>query len=250
MIPIFICDDELPFVRQIEKLIKNQVSIMAYDMGPVQICSSPDALLDEISKGERAIYFLDIDFPGFENGFELAMKIRKIDPRGFIIFITAHNDLVMETFRYRLEAMDYIVKGDGQKLKDRIQSCLGSIEQRICDEQKEESGYFSLKLFDTVRHIPLQQISFFEAIGTKHQIRIHMKDGILDFYSSLQQLEEELGETFWRCHRGFLVNWKHIRRIDLKKNEIELENQERCLLSRREKSRIPQELKGRLFPFV
>ena len=45
------------------------------------------------------------------SGLELAVKLREYDPRGFIVFITAHDDMMFETFRYRLEALDYIVKG-------------------------------------------------------------------------------------------------------------------------------------------
>lgn len=271
MIPIHICDDEQLLSKQLERLIKNQIDILGYDMGPVMVSKNPEELLGRIGLNkknmhttylcsspsetcelsgnkngmERSIYFLDVDFPGYENGFELASEIRRIDPRGFIIFITAHQELAAETFHYRLEAMDYIVKGDEEQLKSRIQSCLISIEQRICDESNEDCGYFSLRIFDTVRHIPLHQMLYFEALGRKHQIRLHMKEEILDFYGSLQQLEEELSESFWRCHRGYLVNRKHIHQIHMKENEVELTNKERCLLSRRAKSKLSEELMAR-----
>ena len=113
MIPVYICDDELPIRKNLEQIVSNQILILDSDMGPVQTLDDPEKLL-EMQKQDSvpAIYFLDIDFPGKMSGLELAQKLRQYDPRGFIVFITAHNDLAFETFRLRLEALDYIVKGD------------------------------------------------------------------------------------------------------------------------------------------
>lgn len=241
MIPIYICDDEPLLIKQIEQIVSNQIMIAAYDMGPVNTFISPDQLLASIEKNcKRGIYFLDIDFPGYINGFELAQKIRSLDPRGFIIFITAHDDLAAETFRYQLEAMDYVVKGDSELLKSRIQSCLSNAESRITADLQDNTPYYSLKILDTIRHIPLSQILYFEAIGRKHLVLLRMLDETLEFYGSLTAIEEELGERFWRCHRGFLVNREHILQIHLKENQIELTNGEFCLLSRRAKLNLPK----------
>ena len=242
VIPIYLCDDEPQLTKVLAEIINNQVMIDALDMGPISISDNPEMLLTKIKeKRERAIYFLDIDFPEFKNGFELATEIRQIDPRGFIVFITAHTDLAMETFKYRLEAMDYIVKGDEKLLKEKVQSCLSSIEQRLGDEANE--SFFTLKILDEVRHIPTKQILYFEASGHNHQIRLQMQDEIIDFYGTLQNLEVELGDDFWRCHRGYLVNIYHVSRIYMRTNELELDNQERCLMSRRAKLNIPNSLK-------
>lgn len=247
MIPIYVCDDDEWFAMRMKEIIRAQTVIYALDMGPVYVCGSPQTLLDEIrQEKERAIYFLDVNFPGFENGFELAAKIRKSDPRGFIIFITAHGHLAMETFRYRLEAMDYIVKESGAVLNERIQSCLRSIEQRVRDEPCENGYYYSLKILDEVRHIPVNKILYFKAIGRNHQICLHMEDEMIDFYGSLQNLQEDLGEKFWRCHRGLLVNVYRVSRIFIKAGEIELDNRERCAISRRARLDIPRELRAKL----
>lgn len=236
MIPIYICDDERLLLKQLERVVSDQVMISAYDMGPIQTFTAPEKLLDKINNAcTRGIYFLDINFPGHMNGLKLAQKIRSLDPRGFIIFITAHDDLAAETFRYQLEAMDYVVKGDNELITKRIQTCLANVENRILAEPKESNQYYPLKISDTIRHIPLSQILYFEAIGRKHLVMLRMTDEILEFYGSLTAIEEELGERFWRCHRGFLVNREHIHQILLKENIVELTKGERCLLSRRAK---------------
>lgn len=112
MIPVYLCDDEPAVSALLEKLIGDQIMMAERDMGPLRVVDNPVSLLELQKEAEiPAVYFLDIDFPGYMSGLELAVKLRQYDPRGFIVFITAHGDMMFETFRYRLEALDYIVKG-------------------------------------------------------------------------------------------------------------------------------------------
>ena len=99
MIPVYICDDEKRISDRLEHIISNQIVILNGDMGPVRVADDPEKLL-ELQKEDTvpAVYFLDIDFPGYMSGLELAQRLRKHDPRGFIIFITAHGDLAFEIF--------------------------------------------------------------------------------------------------------------------------------------------------------
>ena len=132
MIPVYICDDE-PFIREnLTQIVDSQILILDCDMGPVRALEDPDELLRAQREASvPAIYFLDIDFPGKMSGLVLAQKLRQYDPRGFIIFITAHSDLAFETFRLRLEALDYIVKGSRGAMTGRVQKCLESIQERM-----------------------------------------------------------------------------------------------------------------------
>lgn len=123
MIPVYICDDEAHILQRLEQIVAGQIMILDSDMGPVRTVEEPDELL-LLQKEDLvpAVYFLDIDFPGKISGLELAQKLRQYDPRGFIVFITAHNDLAFETFRLRLEALDYIVKGDTASMTTRFKA--------------------------------------------------------------------------------------------------------------------------------
>lgn len=234
MIPIYICDDEKPVSKRLEHIISNQITILNGDMGPVRVADTPEKLLD-LQREDRipAVYFLDIDFPGRMSGLELAQKLRLHDPRGFIIFITAHNDLAFETFRLRLEALDYIVKGDYNAMAVRVRECLISIQERLVSEQPKNGRYCTIRLFDTIRHIPVETILYFEALGFKHTLCLHLDQELLEFNSSLEHFAGEMGEDFWRCHRGFLVNRNRIQAVDLKHQTVLMDNGEECPLSRR-----------------
>ena len=168
MIPIYICDDEKPVADRLEHIISNQITILNGDMGPVREADTPERLLDLQTKDTiPAVYFLDIDFPGRMSGLELAQKLRLHDPRGFIVFITAHHDLAFETFRLRLEALDYIVKGDYNAMAVRVRECLTSIQQRLASEQPKHGRYCTIRLFDTIRHIPVETILYCLYNGVK-----------------------------------------------------------------------------------
>lgn len=237
MIPVYICDDEAVIRENLEQIIAGQIMILDSDMGPVQAMASPDELLKAQKENPvPAIYFLDIDFPGKMSGLELAGKLRQYDPRGFLVFITAHGDLAFETFRLRLEALDYIVKGSRSMMTDRVQKCLESIRERMQAQPPGQGNYCTVKILDTVRHIPVEKILYLEAVGYRHILRMHLTDELLEFNSSLEHLSRQLGENFWRCHRGYLVNRSHIRTVHLKEQTVELDNGENCLLSRKAKS--------------
>ena len=237
MIPIYICDDEERISDRLEHIISKQIVILNGYMGPVRRADTPEKLLDlQMQDTIPAVYFLDIDFPGRMGGLELAQRLRLHDPRGFIVFITAHHDLAFETFRLRLEALDYIVKGDYDAMAVRVRECLMSIQQRLISEQPKKGNYCTIRLFDTVRHIPVDEILYFEALGFKHTLCLHLDEELLEFNSSLEHFAEEMGEDFWRCHRGFLVNRSRIRAVDLKRQAVILDNGEECPLSRRAKT--------------
>lgn len=237
MIPVYICDDEQAVSQRLRKIISDQIMFSNSDMGPVRTADCPEKLLElQLQNTVPAIYFLDIDFPGKISGLELAQKLRRHDPRGFIVFITAHDDLAFETFRLRLEALDYIVKGNYGAMSVRVRDCLASIRDRLQDEPSGQGRYCTLKLFDTVRHIPTEDILYFEALGYKHTLCLHLVNELLEFNSSLDHFEKQLGDGFWRCHRGFLVNREHIRTVHLKEQIVELDTGEECPLSRKAKS--------------
>lgn len=241
MIPVYICEDEQPMREHIAQLAESLILIENYDMGPVYTAANQEELL-AIHQPDRlpAIYLFDVDLKGELDGFELAAKIRKLDPGGYIIFITGHGDLSFKTFRYRLEAMEYIVKGDEEQLRLRLGACFESVQQRLRDEQASKSSYYAVKIFDTIRLIPVQQLLYFKADGKQHRVFLHTENEIIEFFGSLQAIENELGDSFFRTCRGYLVNRKKIVSIHLKDNLVELDNGEACPLSRSARKSLQQ----------
>ena len=113
----------------------------------------PEKLL-ELQKQDSvpAIYFLDIDFPGRMSGLELAQKLRQYDPRGLHRVHHGSQRSCFETFRLRLEALDYIVKGSRDAMTMRVQSCWkASGSGWESPSAPARASYCTVKILDTVR---------------------------------------------------------------------------------------------------
>lgn len=175
------------------------------------------------------------------DGFRLGQEIRKIDARGFLIYVTAFPDLAFETFRYHLEALDYICKQDVEQMYARLSRCLKIIAERIGREEGAQRKYFTVKTLDVVRHIPLEEILYFMTSGRTHRIELHAREERLDFIGSIQELEESLRPQFIRIHRACLVRADRIAQIDRKTNEVVLTNGDRCPISRSMRKRLSED---------
>ena len=95
-----------------------------------------------------------------------------------------------------------------------------------------------MKVMDVVKHIPVDEIIFFETSGRTHRIELHGLHDRIDFIGSMQELEEKLGERFMRVHRAYLVNVDQIAELDLKGREIRMKNGEKCIFSRNMKGAL------------
>lgn len=240
MLPVFICEDDEQ-IREAERIyLEKQILIKGYDMEIVLCTGNPEELLQVLSdKTRRGVYFLDVELKGCSmDGFTLGQEIRKRDTRGFLIYVTAFRELAFETFRYHLEALDYIWKQNTEQMYAGISRCLNVITERMQKEQGKQREYFTVKTLDTIRHIPIDQILYFATSKRTHRIELHAIQDRLDFIGRMQELEQELGQRFLRVHRAYLVNVEHIAQVDLKRREIVLKNKERCMFSRSSKNKL------------
>ena len=225
MIPVYLCDDAPSVRRAVRSELEKEILISGYDMEVVCDTGSPRKLLDAAREnGKRGIYFLDVDLKdGKYTGFTLGQEIRREDTRGFLVYVTAFGELAFETFRYKLEALDYIVKDDPEKMFRGIRRCLNVITERVQNEQEEDRPYFTVKFMDTVRHIPVDDILYFETGGKSHRIILHGIKGNIDFTGSIRELQKSLGKQFLRVHRAYLANVRHIRELDVRDKKSSLQ---------------------------
>lgn len=103
-----------------------------------------------------------------------------------------------------------------------IKQGLETVTRRMSMEKGEQREFFTVKVLDVIKHIPVDEIMFFETSGRTHRIELHALNDRLDFIGSMQELEEQLGSQFIRVHRGYLVNSCQIGELDLKHKEIRM----------------------------
>ena len=194
----------------------------------------PYMLLDQVKTSQNTgIYFLDIDLNSDMNGMKLAQQIRLFDPRGFIIFITAHSELSYMTFQYRVEAMDFVLKDNPAEAKVKIRECLLNAMERYTLQTNKIHKVYTMELGGRKVSVDYDEIFFFETSRNIHKVILHAKDRQIEFYGAIKELTSILDDNFVRCHRSFLVNKNNIKEVDAKNRIIYFNNGETCQMSTR-----------------
>lgn len=234
MVPIYICEDQSEILKQLEKNIQNISMIEEFDFNIELATKSPDELIRFLKEQRtQGIYFLDIEFPKESmNGFELGKEIRKLDSRGFLIYVTTHSELLPETFSYQLEALDYILKDDPAKLNHHIKKALLTIQGLLDNESSDVRELFTVESATRILHIPVNTIDYFETTYKKHNVALITSDQYIEFHGNLTQIEKRLSPDFIRTHQSFLVNRSKIQTIDKRHRTVLLKNGSTCLVSR------------------
>lgn len=234
MLNIFICEDNTAQRQTITQIIQNTVLIEELDMQLVLDTEDPYILLERVKTSQNTgIYFLDIDLNSSMNGMKLAQQIRLYDPRGFIIFITAHSELSYMTFQYRVEAMDFVLKDNPAEVKVKIRECLLNAMERYTLQTNKTHKVYTIEAGGRKISIDHDDIFFFETSSNIHKVILHAKDRQIEFSGTMKELTSTLGSSFVRCHQSFLVNKKNIKEIDIKNRIIYFANGETCLMSTR-----------------
>ncbi|MGL5576552.1 MAG: LytR/AlgR family response regulator transcription factor [Sarcina sp.] len=234
MLKVFICEDQREQREKITKLVENTILIEELDMAIELSTDNPYKILEKLEeKTSIGLYFLDIDL-GYEiNGLQLAERIRKIDSRAFIVFITTHSEMSYLTFMYKLEAMDFIIKDNSSELKNRVHTCIIEAVKRHQVDNNGENKIFTAKVGDKLISIEYKNIMFFETAEVIHKVKLHSENRLIEFYGKMKELEKTLNENFIRCHNSYIVNSLNIKEIDVPNKILKMKNGEECYISSR-----------------
>ncbi|MGX7417495.1 LytR/AlgR family response regulator transcription factor [Carnobacterium gallinarum] len=232
MVDIYICEDNTQFAKLTEQTLNKLIRDYQLNFSINLVTKKPETLLTALTyTNEVGCYFLDIDLgEDVMSGLDLATEIRKIDPRGFIIFLTGDAHKFHHTFKYKIEALDYILKNDNETIEDRLlESLLAITDRNTTKYTHKESFIFSLNQSQFV--IPFDEIIFFEVSSKAHRIVIHSYNRKIEFYSSLKEIQQQLDEkqtNFYRCHQSYLINLKNIKQFDASERIVHMTNGQQC----------------------
>ena len=250
MLQIFICEDDKEFLTNIQKCVSNYVLMEGLPMSIACATTSPYDVLDYLEGSARAtgLYFLDLHLNCNMNGIQLAEKIRSYDPWGIIVFITTDGGAHRLTFEYKLEAMDYIVKGVPD-IEARITQCIknahakvtssnGALVDKLVIKITKDATALQKKSFapskDSTVSIDSRDIMYFEtSLDAKHNIVMYTKNSQMQFRGSLSEVEKTVDKKrFCRLQRSLIVNLENIEVVDVKKSEILFVNDMVLLVSK------------------
>ncbi len=232
MTEIYLCDDEPVWITQMEQAVSDFIISCDWKLSIVCRASSPQSLLEQLVRNETrgGIYFLDIGFKSDSNGIELGAQIRKLDPDATLVFVTVHEEMVMDTFRLKLQATDYILKDSGN-IRSQIFDTLSAVESRHSASAKAFIPRIRINTGSSYHFLTGDDIYFIESQKNQHKLFIHMKSEIFTASVPLKEMERQLGGNFILCKRGCLVNPLHVIEADPSTRELIFDNKERCSCS-------------------
>lgn len=213
---IAICDDEM---HQID-LLKKLTSVWAKNNNIKIRINTYDSAEDfKQTKAECDILLLDIQMSG-QNGVALAKELRQTNETLMIIFITAIPDYIQEG--YEVSALHYLLKPVDE---NKLYATLNKAYKTLTSAKK------SIIITQSSEHyrILLDEIIYIESFG--HNINIVTITKRYEVRKNISEIETELDNRFFRCHRSYIVMLKYIKHISA--NEILLDNGQTIPLSRK-----------------
>ena len=176
----------------------------------VAALTNGEQLLEAMEERIIEAVFLDIEMPGL-NGLSAAEIIKERYPDMLIVFVTAHSQYAAES--YRLDATDYLVK---PITVDNITRAIKKLEKALSisqggDAPQNEKDQIIIKHHREVYFINLADIIFIEKESRK--TIFHTVNGKYFSSNPLHVLSTQLGDNYFRCHKGFIVNIRKIEKI-------------------------------------
>lgn len=223
-IRIAICDDEQNIRSYLAALIRREDSscrISEYASAEAYLAAGEDhdLLLLDIELGGGA------GSPGSMDGMALARRLRSLPPdrQPLIIFVTGYESYVYQAFD--VEAFQYLVKPVDE---GRFADVFRRAAEKLSLLEKQRRRTLLVQYAGASRVIPLENIRYVESRG--HKLLLHLKEGTVEYYGKIGELELELGGQFARIHKGYLVNLRHVE--EYARGQVTLTDGEKLVISK------------------
>lgn len=217
MLKIAICDDDNSYLKFEEQLIQEYMENQNIVFEIMLFTSGMEMLSTMNGETRFDIIFLDIEM-SIINGIETAKQIRKLSSNVYLVFVTAFITYSLEG--YKAQAFRYILK-EYESFERVLRECLDAILQENSYAQKTVSFKFREGRLELLP----EDIIYIESNGHKVNFRIlrGRKEITYTRYDKLDEIEKKLkGYGFCRIHKSYLVNLRHIKRME--GHHMELKN--------------------------
>ena len=196
-------------------------------------------VVGEAESGETAILlalqlqpdvvFLDVEMPKM-NGIEVAKSLMELKKIPLIIFATAYPQFAVEAFR--INALDYLLKPyDTEQLKQTFSRIEKELFPSMQTDTTSTLGKLAVEADGEINYIYLKDILYMYREEKITKIISHSREYEVNL--SLKELEGRLAPfSFFRIHRGYLVNLNYVVRLTPWFNgafQLELEGREEKL---------------------
>ena len=221
MIKVAICDDEKNIRSYLASLIRGQKA----ECEITEYASAEEYLSSGMG---HDLLFLDIELEDSASGMDgmgMAGQIRGMEQikQPVIIFVTGYEKYVYDAFE--VEALGYLVKPVNEQ---KFAEVFSRAQDKILSETEQKKKTLLIQYAGANKAIPLDRIYYMES--RKHKVVLYTKDGEVEYYAKIGELEEELQGQFFRIHKGYLVNLSCVD--EYSRTEIMLANGDKLPLSK------------------
>lgn len=209
-----------------EKLARNELKFMIEKENEFEVeaeLANGDQALKALAADSFELVFLDIQIPG-KSGIEIARILSKRPNAPYIIFTTAYDEYAVEAFR--LAAIDYLLKPiSDQQLEESLKRAKNEIinsnnfKQRLTNlfqnlndsKPKQELNKIAVMAKDYYLMLDFKDIYYFSTKEKRVWAHCYQKSYRTQF--QLKELEKVLSNQFFRIHKSYIVNLKHIKAV-------------------------------------
>lgn len=217
MLKIAICDDDIQYLEY-EKMLVEQF-MRKHNLNYLIVkFSSGIELVKELNIGKRFdVIFLDVEMEG-QNGLNTAGKIRLLDSRVYIVFVTAFISYSLDG--YGFNAFRYILK-EHSSLEQTLDRCIEDIVMNMGIGREKIEFQFR----EGAMSLLPEDIIYIESMG--HLVNFILqgkeKEIIRTRYDRLDEIEKKLEQfKFCRIHKSYLINMRYID--NLEHYQVQLKN--------------------------
>lgn len=216
MLRALIVDDEAPARAELRYQLESQADVQV--IGEAQNAREALELVEAL---DYDVIFLDIQMPT-ATGLELAHRLHQGKLRApYVVFVTAHDQHALPAFG--LSAIDYLLKPvSHDRLThtiERLRALKGSRSEASAEIRENAEGavraprFLSGVVGDSAVPVPLEEVAYL--VAEEDQVNLMTTNGRrLLMRATLHELQGILPEnTFFRCHRGYIVNLHEVAEI-------------------------------------
>jgi len=192
-----ICDDETQQTAYLRTIVQNWAANQNINATIAEFTSA-EAFLFDWKPNSFDILLLDIQMAEMD-GMDLAKKVREKDNRAAIIFITGYDKFMH--MGYDVSALHYLLKPVSE---EKLHDVLTKARQGLAVTAR----MITLNTVDGTVRVATDDIIFAEMFS--HYAEIHTTTQVLRVKIKMSELEELLGEGFFRPHRSYIAGLAHV----------------------------------------
>ncbi len=238
---VILVDDE----ESARDVLENLLLLLFEEVEILAKCNNVPEAVDAIKTHQPDLVFLDIEMPKYA-GYEIVHFIEDINFD--IIFVTAYDQYAIKAFE--IAAIDYLLKPIDidrlqqsiHRVKEKINKTAHLLQLQLLKENIENKEIKNLLVFDKSQQhiIPFDNIIAIEAQESYCIIHTVQKTHLVS--KNLRHFEKNLEGIgcFFRVHRSWIINKKHVLNYSKTELNIQLTNDLTTRLSKYRKTEFEE----------